>query len=99
MRRVKQTVSMHECRLRVLRFLSSTTRLASTSSLGHAVWPDTTFHAQGAAFAVGKILRGLQDDGFVKWKRTTVGSVKCIDDWGYVITDQGRVWLEKQFVA
>jgi hypothetical protein len=91
---------MHECRLRVLRFLTNTatTRLASTSSLGHAVWPDTTFHAQGAAFAVGKILRGLQDDGFVKWKRTGRSSWEA-DDWGYIITDQGRVWLEKQFVA
>lgn len=74
----------------VLRFLADQPlgALMGKASLGFAAFPDYNFQRpQGAAFAVAKIVRELDDAGLVRYNRREV-----LDSvwWGWVITEKGR---------
>ncbi len=66
-------------RANVLRHLSECQYPIPKSSLGYAAFPGYRFKApQGAAFAVAKIARELQDDGLIRlelrgWSITAAG--------------------------
>jgi hypothetical protein len=60
------------------------------SNLGYAGFPDYDFKApQGAAFAVARIVREMEDDGLVHYH------VRGDINWGYAITVKGREFLKR----
>lgn len=90
MRRVKNSVPLHECRIRALQYLRDYQgRYTKASGVACKIWPGVRFTSQGAGAAASRILRNLQNDGLVKWVRDD-------SDWGYAITSLGRVYLQNQ---
>lgn len=78
-------------RLNLLRFLAQHTAgqrdYARKAAMGYATFPDYDFRAaQGAAFAVAKITRTLEDEGLVRFASSIHGH-------GYHITRAGEEHL------
>ena len=83
MRRVKQRVPLETCRLRALYAIGSR-RFVKASELAVAIWPDTTFTAQGAGASVSRVLKSLEKDGLVHWSSCEIE--RC---WGWERTRKG----------
>lgn len=87
-------VTVPQARLRVLQYLAkeATSVYTPMSWCGKAIWPNSRMSSQGLAIAASKIVRGLQNDGLVRWRCDKLGRSKATA-WGYQITDDGRRWL------
>jgi hypothetical protein len=87
-RRVKESVPIEEAIRRALFYLSArpALHLSKASEVAYAIWPDSTFHGQGAGGAASRVLRRADKAGLTKW--TSNGS-----DWGWKLTPAGRAWL------
>ena len=81
MRRVKERVSLEECKRRALSYLQEARErdpnaLSKASGVAGAIWPGVEFHAQGAGAAASRILKHLERDGLVQWDAHN-------GDWGW----------------
>ena len=94
MRRVKLSVPLEVCKSRALLFLSNQRimDLFPASWVANAIWPGTTFKAQGAGAAASWILQKMILDETVIWDSTSNGLSKS---WGYRLTSKGRGEAER----
>lgn len=91
---MKRNIGMHtsaqEAKRHILVFLSKhgtdSNRLAAKSVIGRVAYPGYDFKSpQGAAFAVAKIVRELEDDGLVRYESHSEPSFRR----GHYITAKG----------
>ncbi len=89
----KRNVGLHtdasEARKNILLALMTSTGGMSKSGMGFVAYPNYSFKApQGAAFAVAKIARKLEDDGLIKTNYRYHGDEYC--GYGIHLTSKGR---------
>lgn len=76
-------VSMAEARRRALSVLPDYPYPLPPSAIAHTVYPGHKMKAQGAAFSVAKLMRGLEVDGLARYMGSDHSN-------GWIITFKGR---------